>query len=778
MAKLRTPVVLVLVAAAALAGWFWPYADDTQPPVVTAPTPAPTTTGSERQSATTPEVLSRLAVPSTGDASADDATPAPAGSLTGIVLDLASRALPGAQVAVRPSSGSGEADAVTDASTDATGRWFVADLPPGNYRVRATASGFVAAAASAKVSDATETQVETLRLAQGTTLRGIVVDSGGTGLAGATVQTAGERTTTGTDGRFEVPHVPLTPIAVEVSCPGWLSWQRTGVDPAQELRVVLPAGLVLTGVVRDATTGTPVELYALRAARLQPLRSVQQGTPEWQLQHRIQKLQQGLAAATNPKTREADERALAEYSARLAALQGAAPPAPGVPDEMPAPAAHEAGQFVVDRLDEGLYVVEVLSPDHVFARTPPFALQRDVAVPPLRIDLQRGQRVQGLVLTADERPIQGATVELLRMRAAAPDPSPSVRLRWLVGERPPDGDLVARSVTGADGVFTLPCQPPGTMQVLARHPDHTTATSAPFATGSPEPVRITMLPRACLAGVVRGAPAGSSGEVFVVLLGGASNLRCCAADADGGYRFERLEPGEYLVRAGLGDRDKFAADLLRALATAAEAPPRDAVLRAGERRTLDLALALPPAGRVRGLVQRNGVPEPACRVLVDVPGAARPLTAVADAQGLFAFATVAAGECTLRVQVRGSRSQELHRETITVVAATETFVQPMLQVGELAGRVVAGDGTAAADLNGEVWLLPGVDTLPASLADYRRAHTVQQASVRSGAFRCDLATAGRSLAVVRLRNREVAVARVEVPPRATAQVELPAGARR
>ncbi|HEU4418668.1 MAG TPA: carboxypeptidase regulatory-like domain-containing protein, partial [Planctomycetota bacterium] len=582
MAKLRIPVVLAFVGVAALVGWYWPCPDDEHPPVAALP-PAPATTGPERQPASAPDVIARLAVPASDSADTDDATPAPAGSLTGLVLDLANRVLAGAQIAVRASSGSGEAGAVTDAA----GRWFVADLPPGRYRVRAAAPGFVAATASASVSDATETQVETLRLAQGTTLRGIVVDSGGTGLAGATVQTAGERTTSGSDGRFEVPHVPLTPIAVEVLCPGWLSWQRSGVDPAQELRVVLPAGLVLTGAVRDATTGAPVEIYALRAARLQPLRAVQQGTPEWQLQHRIQKLQQGLAAATNPKARETDERAIAEYSDRLAALQSAVPPAPGVPDELPAATAHEAGQFVVDRLDEGLYVVEVLSPDHVFARTPPFALQRDVAVPPLRIDLSPGQRVQGLVLTADEppRPIQGATVELLRKRAVAPEPRPSPRLQWLVGERPPEGALVARSVTDADGAFTLPCQPPGTMQVLARHPDHTTATSTPFATGTQAPVQITMLPRACLAGVVRGVAASSAGEVFVLLLGGASNLRTCTADADGSYRFERLEPGEYLVRVGLGDRDKFAADLLRGLATAAEVPPRDAVLRAGERRT-------------------------------------------------------------------------------------------------------------------------------------------------------------------------------------------------
>ncbi|MFY9341327.1 MAG: carboxypeptidase regulatory-like domain-containing protein [Planctomycetota bacterium] len=777
MATVRTPVVLVLLGAAALVGWYWPIADEAPPPAPAHPAtnvpPLPTD-----PSTPPPAPSGRRAVPGNPDpAAGEDVAQAPAGSLTGLVCDLASRALAGAQVAVRTGAVPGTGDP-TIAITDATGRWFVTDLAPGDYRVRATAAGCCPAHASAKVADAAETQVETLRLTAGTTLRGIVVDGSGTGVAGATVRAAGERAATGPDGRFEVPHVPITPGAVEVSCPGWLTWQRSDVDPARELRIVLPTGLVLTGAVHDAATGEPIETYALRAARLQPLRAQQQGTPEWQLQHRIRALQQGLAATTDPAARARDELALAELSTRLATVQGAPAPPPGVPADLPAPTLHEAGQFVVDRLDEGLYVVEVLSPEHVFARTPPFVLQRDVAQAPLRVDLVAGHAVRGGIVTPDGQAIRGATVQLLVPRAAPSDPRTSSRLRWLVGPRPPDGNLVARTTSGADGAFTLACQPPATVQVIVQHPEHTSATSPPFATTATAPLRITMLPRATLAGSVRGVPTDRASEVFVLLLGGASNLRTTGIDADGNYRFAGLAPGEYLVRAGLGDRERFAADFLRNLMTAPEPPPRDVVLQAGEQRACDLTLAVPPAGRVRGLVQRNGLPEPACRVLVDVPGASRPLTTVTDNQGNFAFAAVPAGDCTLRVQVRGSRTQELHREAIAVLANTETFVQPLLQVGELSGRVVTADDTPAAELNGEIWLLPGTKDLPASLAEHRRTHTVQQVAVRGGAFRCELATAGRSLAVVRIRNREVASAPVEVPPRATATVELPAGARR
>lgn len=102
-------------------------------------------------------------------------------------------------------------------------------------------------------------------------------------------------------------------------------------------------------------------------------------------------------------------------------------------------------------------------------------------------------------------------------------------------------------------------------------------------------------------------------------------------------------------------------------------------------------------------------------------------------------------------------------------------MQPTLRVGPSAGRVIAGAGAPAADLNGEVWLLPGCTTLPASLAEYRRTHTVQLMAVRGGTYRFDLATAGPSLAVVRIRNRELSTQLVEVAPATSSAVDLNAG---
>ena len=336
------------------------------------------------------------------------------------------------------------------------------------------------------------------------------------------------------------------------------------------------------------------------------------------------------------------------------------------------------------------------------------------------------------------------------------------------------------AAAGSDraGSFAMHCVLPGEYALLAHHADYcTTSVRATVGADSP-PAQVVMVARPSLRGQIRGIPAGRAGEVTVLALGGASNLHSCRVDDQGHYAFERLEPGEYCIRACLGDAQVFAANLLRAVFTAGPAPVRDVVLAVEERRSFDFMLPLPPMGTLQGTVQKNSVPAAGCRIALHVPAAARPLTAVTDAAGSFRLRDVPAGDCELRIAVRAGGTQELWRETVAIVDGMVTTVQPVLSCGALTGRVIAGDGALPNELVGDVLLLPGCAALPEDLAAYRRSHRVHQMTVRAGAFRAEMLTSGRCLAILRLRNREPALVSVEVVAGAATEVELQAGALR
>jgi hypothetical protein len=119
--------------------------------------------------------------------------------------------------------------------------------------------------------------------------------------------------------------------------------------------------------------------------------------------------------------------------------------------------------------------------------------------------------------------------------------------------------------------------------------------------------------------------------------------------------------------------------------------------------------------------------------------------------------------------------QEVQRERVQIAADRATSVQVEAATGGIVGRVFARDGTPDIQLDGDVLLLPGCSDLPADLAAHRREHRVHQLTVRGGTFRGDVVTAGRSLAVVRIRNRAPAAQVVDVPVAALGNLELACG---
>jgi hypothetical protein len=380
------------------------------------------------------------------------------------------------------------------------------------------------------------------------------------------------------------------------------------------------------------------------------------------------------------------------------------------------------------------------------------------------------------VLTSAGGPLAGASIEIARAPAPVRAPSAASRFAWALGAPLPEGDVLGTTVTDATGAFEALHLPATAVHVLARHASACTAASPRITLPSENAVELRLAARPVLTGRVLGIPAGRAADVLVTVGGGASQLRSVPVAADATYAFEGLEPGEYVVRAGLGAVEALEANFVHSVFAPAAGPPeRQVVLRAGERRVFDVVLQVPPAGSIRGSVRLNGQPAPACRVTLLVPDAPRPLTAAADPFGEFTLRDAPIGEFELRVQVRAGGMQEVHRERVRITADATTTVLVDAATGGLSGRVSARDGTPDNQLAGDVLLLPGCSEMPADLAAYRREHRAHQLTVRDGVFRGDVLTAGRALAVVRIRNREPSAQVVDVPVSATGNAELVCG---
>lgn len=141
------------------------------------------------------------------------------------------------------------------------GRFVLRDLAAGRYVVQARAAGKGEASISGvQVVAGKRTEVGTLRLAGGGTVRGTIVDGDGQGVPGATVvaerdlnnQSGDLVGQTGSSGAFEIRGVPAGQVSIMASHPAYASPKPVliEVDPAKEptpVRIVLLGGARVEG---------------------------------------------------------------------------------------------------------------------------------------------------------------------------------------------------------------------------------------------------------------------------------------------------------------------------------------------------------------------------------------------------------------------------------------------------------------------------------------------------------------------------------------------------
>jgi protocatechuate 3,4-dioxygenase beta subunit len=152
------------------------------------------------------------------------------GTIVGLVIDQSSgEPVPGATVMTRDNnfqdnplmkmfgSAMPRKTSAEKARTDSAGRFEITLLTPELYQIQVTHPSFPDASVNnIRVAEGSPTDVGTIRLVPGSTVRGTVFDKGGDALAGATIQlisTQGDQmlqfeARTGRDGRYILPNIP------------------------------------------------------------------------------------------------------------------------------------------------------------------------------------------------------------------------------------------------------------------------------------------------------------------------------------------------------------------------------------------------------------------------------------------------------------------------------------------------------------------------------------------------------------------------------------------
>jgi protocatechuate 3,4-dioxygenase beta subunit len=197
----------------------------------------------------------------------------PAGTITGTVVDEAGKPVAAFRVFARApmrsgAMGGGQADSfgVPD------GRFVLEDVADGEYVVDVSAPDRAPAVVSGvKVTAGGITDVGTVRLTGGGTIKGVVVDAASAPVSGATVWVSGPgqdysrivpEVTTDSGGAFEVRGVPAGSAQVRVTHSAYAQGLVMGVevDPARgpaDVRVVLMQGGRIEGRVRSRDGSLP-----------------------------------------------------------------------------------------------------------------------------------------------------------------------------------------------------------------------------------------------------------------------------------------------------------------------------------------------------------------------------------------------------------------------------------------------------------------------------------------------------------------------------------------
>jgi hypothetical protein len=424
---------------------------------------------------------------------------------------------------------------------------------------------------------------------------------------------------------------------------------------------------------------------------------------------------------------------------------------------------HAEGRFRATGLQEGVYELQLQSPDHARYRSPSFELRTGGAAVQLDVRLDGGVFIAGRVLDAFDQPVANARVELRspsawtagrRGRAAggaggAAAPNGAGNTDWNgiasdFARQMAGAGFQLDATTGVDGDFVLKHVPRGSYRMTADADGHARASLATFElTTDRSGLELKLGPLGAIAGLVSGVlpdelatarvavvpmPSPGTGDGagndsgFGAMLprraGGGRDGPFATAEvgADGSYRLANLTPGAYLVRAYVGS----AQDLMRQLMPAffAGSLVADVEVTGGKDARFDLAVTRPQLGEVAGTVLHNGVAGAGLRVELqpaDDSGSG-------SGNGPGAFGAGRGGRGPFGAGFGGGRSYQ------ATVSTTGQFRIGKVPVGAYSLRVANGRGGGGALLTQPVQVTTATSEVALTVTTHALVVRVRSAS--------------------------------------------------
>lgn len=805
------------------------------------------------------------------------------GTIIGSITDMAGNTVPEAQARLtsmdwgRRFRGRGRVDFPV-VMADSTGVFKMTHVPPGRYRVNATAPRRQRSTKGpiTVVDEETETLLP-IQLGPGFSLTGTVYDPSGEPVTDARVNVRGkdrnvarEDTRTDKAGEFEIDHLPPGRYDIWVRADGFLTNsdnQDVEVTTAKPLSITLELGLSIEGVVMDSVTSQPVLSYGAKVRRIgglpdpeadrkraamsanfetmMKLRGKENLTPQEQekLNKAIADMRsgggRGFGRGGDRGGRGGDrggdrggrggdrggnrggdrgnrdrggDRSTRGRGGRGRRGWGGWNRDNTMPGDTGDVEDHPNGVFRFAGLNEGVYVVDIGSPDHQKLRSAKIELRRGQAAQRLTLTVQPGLAVRGTVVTqADNRPLANADIELRMVIEDNPEDAQR-REEWTkrMGgmatmfrqfmDNGPRTTRVLETRTRRDGSFEFRNAPPGEFVIKAEADGHSPFTTEAFKLAANQAdIEIALGELGLIEGRVSGVTPDRRKDVRVIAFAPPRTFRDVSVRDDNTFEITGLEPGGYMVRAFIGDARRFMfQQMFRSMGTEGGDSVVDVKVREGGRHRHNVVVTADTTGSVRGTVLVNGEPATGYRVSlrkVQTAGESQGMAGrfgrfgrnggTVDQKGVYEIKGIEMGDYTLTVSPssrgrRSSRGTEVAKMQVFVAPESVKEMPPItVDIGSLKGTIAAPADPKAKDkavsIGGRITLYKGVSQIP----DASETNVLRfSARIRKNSFEIKNMPTGDYLVQLRPTGREVTTSNVYIAGGTPTELNLTAGATR
>jgi thermitase len=464
--------------------------------------------------------------------------PAPLGGITGQVTDAKDgSAISGAQVS----------DGTRTATTDATGKYTIADVPPGSYQVTASKEGYQTSSLTVSVLQGA-IAVANFSLSQiilPGSITGSVTDAkDGSPIVGATVSDGNRTATTDITGKYTIANVPPGTYVVVASKAGYQNSSltvsvllgSTALANFSMSQIILPGSI--TGAVTDAKDGSPIggaqvsdgiRTVLTDAAGKYTISNV---PPE---SYQVVASKEGYQTSSSTASVLQGTTAVANFSLSQIIVPGSitgsvtdakdGSPIVGatVSDSIRTATTDATGKYTIDNVPPGTYQVVASKEGYQTSSLTVSVLQGAIAVANFSLSqiILPGSITGSVTNAKDGSPIVGAAVT--------------------------DGTRTA--TTDASGKYNIADVPLGSYQVVASKEGYQSSSWTVSVLSGATAVANFSMSQSILPGSITGSVTDAKGGSPIVGVAVNDGTRTATTDATGKYTIANVPPGTYQVTA-------------------------------------------------------------------------------------------------------------------------------------------------------------------------------------------------------------------------------------